>query len=76
MRIKNPTDQELLDLLHKDASAGMKLLMDIYSGLIYYIVEKNFVAIELNGQDSNGTLSITQIFLMDSSSYEFTVTAD
>lgn len=38
--------------------------------------EKNFVAIELNGQDSNGTLSITQIFLMDSSSYEFTVTAD
>lgn len=43
MRMKNPTDQELLDLLQKDASAGMKLLIDIYSGLIYYIVEKRLI---------------------------------
>ena len=43
MRMKNPTDQEILELIQKDASAGMRVIMDIYSGLIYYIVEKRLI---------------------------------
>ncbi len=58
MRIKNPTDQELLDLIQKDASAGMKLLMDIYSGLIYYIVERRLI-----GRQQDIEECVSDIFL-------------
>lgn len=40
MRKKNPTDRELLIHIRTDASNGIKELMDQYSGLVYYIVEK------------------------------------
>lgn len=58
MRMKNPTDQELLDQIQKDASAGMKILMDIYSGLIYYIVEKR-----LTGHQQDIEECVSDIFL-------------
>lgn len=38
MHKKMKSDQELLQLIHKDASRGIGLLMDRYSGLLYYIV--------------------------------------
>lgn len=40
MHKKNPTDRELLIQIQRDASNGIKELMDQYSGLVYYIVEK------------------------------------
>ena len=39
MRNLAKDDQKLLDLIYKNPSKGMNILMDTYSGLIYYIVE-------------------------------------
>lgn len=39
MQKKLMEDAELLAFIRKDASKGMKYMMDCYSGLVYYVVE-------------------------------------
>jgi len=52
------SDSEILDLIKYDPSAGMKQLMDDYSGLVYYIVNG-----KLNGRQQDVEECVSDVFL-------------
>jgi len=58
MHKKILSDSEILDLIKYDPSAGMKRLMDDYSGLVYYIVNG-----KLNGRQQDVEECVSDVFV-------------